>query len=176
MKIRVSALVVALAIAGLPAHIGAGQTRPADPPMPRAESRDLNLRAYSELLRRDIRQQKAALITELMQFTESEDKAFWPIYREYEIELSKIYDKRLQTIETYAENYTALADQKADEIVLATLDLESQRTALKKRYYTALKKALSPRVAARAVQIEHQLDLLVDLQIAASLPVIPAAK
>ena len=171
MKLRRLVLLAAFTVIGPTAGTGAGQDRPADP-LPRAESRERNLHAYIELLRRDIREQKVALITELMQFTDKEDEAFWPIYREYEIELSRIYDTRLKTIEIYADTYTALTDQKADELVLAALDLESRRTDLKRRYYTRLKTALSPRMAARAVQIEHQLDLLVDLQVAASLPVI----
>ena len=45
-------------------------------PTTRDESRDRNLRSYTELLRSDIRLQKVALITELMSFTEAEDAAF----------------------------------------------------------------------------------------------------
>ena len=61
-----------------------------------AETKDENLRAYVELLRSDVRAQKVAFITELMEFTEAEDKAFWPIYREYDVELSKINDERVE--------------------------------------------------------------------------------
>ena len=35
----------------------------------------MNLRAYVELLRADVRAQKVAFITELMEFTDAEDKA-----------------------------------------------------------------------------------------------------
>ena len=70
-----------------------------------AETKDANLRAYVELLRSDVRAQKVAFITELMEFTDAEDKAFWPIYREYDVELSKINDERVTGIEEYARNY-----------------------------------------------------------------------
>ena len=43
----------------------------------------LNLSAYAELLRSDIQAQKVAILTEVMGFTEAEDSAFWPIYRDY---------------------------------------------------------------------------------------------
>ena len=69
------------------------------------EARERNLRAYVELLRSDLRTQKVAVITEMMQFTEAEDAAFWPIYREYELELSRLNDERLAAIETYAKIY-----------------------------------------------------------------------
>jgi hypothetical protein len=135
-------------------------------------TKDLNLRAYVELLRSDLRGQKVAIITELMEFTESEDAAFWPVFREYELELAKINDDRVSLIEDYARNYTKMTEPIADKLVMAALDLESRRTALKAKYYSRLKAALSPKVAARVIQIEHQILLLVDLQIAASLPVV----
>jgi hypothetical protein len=112
------------------------------------------------------------LITQLMEFTDAEDAAFWPIYREYEIEQSRIYDTRLRVIEMYAETFSKLTDAQADDLVSRWLDLESRRTAMRRKYYEALKAKLTPRVAARALQIEHQLDLLVDLQVAAELPVV----
>ena len=125
-----------------------------------------------ELLRSDIRTQKVAVITEIMQFTEDEDAAFWPIYRQYELELSRLNDDRLRLIETYAEIYNKLTADTANDLVMKALDLESRRTALKQKYYAKLKDAISPRTAARFMQVENQIQLLLDLQIAASLPVL----
>jgi hypothetical protein len=137
----------------------------------RTDARERNLRAYVELLRSDIRTRKVAVVTEMMQLTAAEDETFWPIYREYEFELSRINDDRLRLIESYAESSTNLTDAKADALIVRALDLESRRTALKQKYYTRLKAALSARLAARALQIEHQIELLVDLQFATSLPI-----
>ena len=53
------------------------------------------------------------------------------------------------------------------------LALEAQRQALKGKYYEKVKTALSARTAMRFLQVEHQLLLLIDLQIAAALPVAP---
>ena len=133
-------------------------------------AKELNLRAYVELLRRDIGTQKVAILTELMGFTESEDKVFWPVYRAYELELGTLNDERVTLIEEYARNYTQISDALADSLVTKALDLEARRTALKAKYYDRFKSVLSPKTAARVVQIEHQLLLLIDLQIASLLP------
>jgi hypothetical protein len=170
---RAFALLAALIIGALSTGVGARQTQTVAVALPREEGRERNLRAYTELMRRDIRTQKVALITELMQFTEQQDTAFWPIYREYETELSRVYDIKLQLIESYAERYATLTDTQADELVAKWFEAESRRGTLRQKYYAALKKAITPLVAARALQIEHQLDLIVDLQTAAELPVIP---
>ena len=146
-------------------------SQPAEP-LPRTEGRDRNLRAYVELLRSDLRTLKVAVITELMQFSDADDAAFWPIYREYEFELSRLNDDRLRLIESYAHSYTKLTPTSANDLMVKALDLEAQRTTLKQKYYGKLKTALSPITAARAVQIENQIQLLLDLQVAASLPVV----
>ncbi len=137
-----------------------------------AETKDLNLSAYVELLRADVRAQKVAFLTELMAFTDAEDKVFWPIYRAYDVELSAINDERVAGIEEYARNYEKVSEALADKLATKALELEGRRTALKQKYYARLKTALSAKTAAQFLQVENQLLLIIDLQIAASLPIV----
>lgn len=167
-RLRIGALLIVACLTGAPiaSSQGTKSSVAAD------ETRDLNLRAYTELLRSDIRAQKVAIITELMQFTEKENDAFWPVYRGYEGELSKINDDRLALINEYAGVYTKLTDAVADRLARRALDLEAQRHALKVKYYDRFTSVLSPKTAARFLQVENQILLLLDLQIAASLPIV----
>jgi hypothetical protein len=158
-------------LAGGVSVVAAAQTPPPAQQLPDSEARERNLRAYTELLRSDLRTQKVAVITELMQFTETEDAAFWPIYREYELELTRLNDERLGAFQTYSKVYNQLTATTANELMVKVLDLESRRAALKQKFYGKLKSALSPLTAARVLQIENQIALLIDLQIAAALPV-----
>jgi len=164
LGLTAATMVVSIAVAAQQAQVGE--------PLPRGEARERNLRAYTELLRSDLRTQKVAVITEMMQLTDAEDAAFWPIYREYETALGRVYDERLATIEAYAKAYGHLTAATADEIAVKALDQDARRVALKQKYYTKLKTALSPVRAAKALQIENQIQLLIDLQVAASLPVV----
>jgi hypothetical protein len=136
------------------------------------ETTTLNLTAYAELLRSDVRAQKVAIITEVMHFSEAEDAAFWPIYREYDLEMAKLGDERVALIAEYASNYSTLTDAIAEKLASKALDLEARRQALKSKYFDRFKAALSPRTALRFLQVEHQLLLLIDLQISASLPIV----
>jgi hypothetical protein len=136
------------------------------------QTRHANLMAYVELLRSDVRAQKVAIFTDLMGFSEQDDKVFWPIYREYDAELTAINDEKVQGIEQFATHYSTITDDLANTLAAKALDLEARRTALKQKYYTRLKTALSPKTAARFLQIENQLLMIIDLQIAASLPII----
>jgi hypothetical protein len=162
---------VALALCALPGLASAQGTAAAKPAAP-DDTRDVNLRAYSELLRSDLRAQKIAIITEMMDFTDSEDAKFWPVYREYEAELAKINDDRLTLIKEYAKSYESITDAIADRLARGALDLEGRRHQLKVTYYDRFKTALSPKTAAKFFQVENQILLLLDLQIAASLPIV----
>src|SRR5687768_14720999 len=129
------------------------------------DTKTLNLSAYAELLRSDVRTQKVAIITEVMGFTEAEDTAFWPIYREYDLEMAKLGDERVALIAEYAANYSRLTDAVADKLAARAIDLDALRHAAKTKCYERVKAALSPRTALRFLQVEHQLMLLTDLQI-----------
>ena len=138
---------------------------------PAADAREINLRAYAELLRSDLRAQKVAIITEVMQFTEAEDAAFWPVYREYEAELAKINDDRMALIKDYAAGYETLTDATADGSRCARSASRPDGTRSLERYYARFKSVIPAKTAARFLQVEHQILLLLDLQIAASLPI-----
>ncbi len=132
--------------------------------------RELNLRAYTELLRADVAARRVAIITEIMQFNDSEAATFWPLFRDYDYELSKFRDVRVQLITDYIKNYDEITNEKADELMSAALALEAQRAELKKKHFDIMKKALSARTAARFFQVENQMQQVVDLQISANLP------
>jgi hypothetical protein len=136
------------------------------------QTKTLNLTAYAELLRSDVRTQKVAILTQVMGFTEEEDKAFWPIYREYDAEMSKLADERVSLIAEYAKSYGKTTDAEADQLATKAIDLDARRQAALGRCYERVKQALSPRTALRFLQVEHQLQLLIDLQIASSLPIV----
>ncbi len=128
--------------------------------------------AYVELLKSDVRTQKVAVITEAMQFTNEESSAFWPVHREYELELSGITDDRIELIRDYVQNYDNLTDKKARELANKMFALEKRRTKLKKKYFKRFEKALSATIAAKFIQVENQISLLINLQIASELPLI----
>jgi hypothetical protein len=85
--------------------------------------------------------------------------------------MSALGDERVALIADYAKQYSALTDEAAARLAEKAIDLEARRHAAKTRCFEKVKAALSPKTALRFVQVEHQLQLIIDLQIAASLPV-----
>jgi len=126
--------------------------------------------SYIELLKSDVKTQKKAIITEVMTFSEMDSKAFWPIYNEYEYELSKLSDKRIANIKDFAVYYDSLTNKKADQLIMNSFNFQEDRLSLNKKYYKKFAEVLTPIVAAKYMQLENQIQLILDISIAANLP------
>jgi hypothetical protein len=169
-------LALALALASFCA-ITASAQQPAPAPLPNdptpsTSSQEANIQAYVELLRSDVRARKTEILTELMNLNDAQSAKFWPLYREYDVQLQKINDQRLNGILDYAKNFQTMTDEKADQLAKLALALENQRNELKKTYYEKMRDQLGGIVAARFLQVENQMLMVIDLQIASSLPVV----
>jgi len=138
---------------------------------PAASAKEQNLKEYIELLRKDVRSQKSAIVSAVMQLDPDQAAKFWPIYRDYDAALNQLNDLRVANIEEYSRTYTQLTDAKADELVRNALFYQKQRGELLAKYYDLMKQELGGVTAARFVQVEHQLQLIIDLQISSALPV-----
>jgi hypothetical protein len=131
-----------------------------------------NIQEYIELMRTNVRQQKAEIMGAVMQLSAADAAKFWPIYTEYDTELTKLNNLRVENIEDYARNYQDMTDEKADELIHKALDYRKQRSELLAKYYDRIKESVGAITAARFLQVEDQLLLIIDLQIASSLPTV----
>jgi hypothetical protein len=138
----------------------------------RTETQETNIRAYVELLRSDVSAKRTLIYTDIMQLNDEQAARFWPIYREYEVELNKLNDQKLEGIKEYARTYSSMTDAKADELATLALELENKRNDLKKKYYNKMREQLGGVIAARFLQVENQILMVIDLQIASSLPIV----
>jgi hypothetical protein len=166
---------VALRCAATHARCAQGTTQPPQSGKQDSTSSDSdaqNIQAYVELLRSDVRQQKAEMMGSVMQLSAADATKFWPIYSEYDAELTKLNDLRVANIQEYASSYTQMTDEKADKLIRNGLAYRKQRAELLAKYYERVKQTLGAITAARFLQVEDQLLLLIDLQIDSSLPIV----
>ena len=68
-----------------------------------------------------------------------------------------------------------MTDRDASQIAKQSFDFEAQRTELRRKYYQEFSQKLSPATVTKFFQLEHRLDLLVDLSMAGELPMIMKA-
>jgi hypothetical protein len=125
------------------------------------------------LLRQDLQKNKMEVISSEMQFTKVEEDAFWPVYREYAAAQNKISAKRLDIIHEYARNIENLNSAKAHDLTLGMMSIEEDYLALKKNYLPSFEKVIGEKRAAKFFQVDNRLSLLVNIQLAGQIPVIP---
>ena len=65
-----------------------------------------------------------------------------------------------------------MTDAKAKKLAEQAMSIEKERMKLKHACYEKLASSISPVVAARFLQVEGQLNLLLDLQLAEEMPLI----
>ncbi|MDD2710137.1 MAG: hypothetical protein PHV34_19310 [Verrucomicrobiae bacterium] len=131
-----------------------------------------NLRAFVELARMDLKLQKAVIIAQNMEFTEEEAAEFWPAHREYEAEMGKVNDARLELIRQYVKENKTMTDEQARDLAKKVFNLDEKKTDLKRKYFRRFLDVIPAKKAVRFFQIENQLNMAVDLRLAATLPLI----
>ena len=147
-------LAAVLALGSLPAM---AQDKPAD---------------NMQLDREKIRADKKLFVAENMQFTESEAKAFWPIYEAYQEESGKLWDRMLKLIEGYAKDYQTMSDETAKKLLDDYLGIEADVLKLKKSYLPKFHTVLSEKKVARYYQLENKILAVVNYELAAEIPLV----
>jgi hypothetical protein len=129
-----------------------------------------------QLLREDIRAQRKQITASNMTLTPDEAIKFWPIYEQYIQEMTKVNDDRWRMIKDYASTFNSMTDQHAQDYVKRSVAIDQQLTALRAKYVSIFQKVISPKKSAQWYQIDRRLDLLINLQLAALIPIVDTAK
>lgn len=145
-------------------------------PLGRAQDQEPTIDSTIAVVRANMQADRTALITSGMNFNEKEGSAFWPIYKQYEYERSKLDDRRVVVIKEYTQKYPNLNDAEAKAMAEQMLWCDSQLAELKKKYYKKFNKALPALTVTKFFQLERRVDLMMDMQVEASLPPLTQAK
>lgn len=125
------------------------------------------------LMRQDLQSIKSDVIRHTMLFSEAEDKAFWPVYNEYAGVQHNIADKRLAVIMDYAKHYDTLTDADASSLSQRMLQVDDDTLALRKKYLPKFETVLGAKRAAKFYQVDNRLSMIVNVQLASEIPLIP---
>jgi len=127
-----------------------------------------------QILRDKIKADKKLLVAENMELTESEAKAFWPVYEAYQNDLLAINQRIGRLIESYAADYqkNALTDEKAEKLISELVNIQKAEAELQASYVPKLNKVLPPKKVARYLQIETKIRAVVKYELAAQIPLV----
>jgi hypothetical protein len=135
-----------------------------------AQDLPASLNSSIELVRAGAQADRVATITAAMNFPDKDGAAFWPIYRKYAYERSRLDDRRVGVIKEYAAKYPAITDREAKEMAVEMFDCDARLAALKRRYFKKFNSVLPALTVTQFFQLEHRIDLMMDMRVDATLP------
>lgn len=128
------------------------------------------------LIRAGMQANKTTIVGEAMDFNDKDAAVFWPIYRRYEYERSRLDDGRADVIKEYTEKYPDLTDAEALAMADRMFECDSRIAALKKRYFKKFNKVLPALKVTKFFQLEHRIDLMMDMKVESMLPPLTMAQ
>jgi len=131
--------------------------------------------AWVDLMRDDLRDERRSLVEIAMELEGDDMVAFRGIYGDYETEASALGDRKVAQVMKYADAWPDVSDDLATELATESLSIQKDTLALRKKSWKAVDKALGPQVAARFLQIEMQVAMLIDLQVQSQMPLVHSA-
>ncbi|HTO10037.1 MAG TPA: hypothetical protein VMQ51_00600 [Candidatus Binatia bacterium] len=148
-----------IALAGLLACLAAGVAAAQDKPA-----------NNMEILREKARADKKVVVAAVLNLTEGEAKAFWPVYNAYQSDMVAHYNKLLKLIDAYGAAYDGMTDETATKLLSDYLALERAHVALLSAYLPKFQKVLPPKKVVRLYQIENKMRALVNYDLAGNIP------
>ena len=158
MRRRVrSVMMIAAVVVGLGGGVAAAQDKPAD---------------TMELLRERARADKKLVVATALELTESEGKAFWPVYNAYQSDMIVHYDRVMKLITDYAAAYQSMTEASATQLLGEFVALEANHAALLSKYVPRFQGVLPPRKVARFYQVENKLRAVLNYDLARTIPLV----
>jgi hypothetical protein len=124
-----------------------------------------------ELTRANIQTKRQEIVQSMMELSPTESEKFWPIYREYRNEVSKLGDERVKFIERFNNQAATLSDEESKTLLDDWFKLRQRQLDLQKKYASKFRKVLPGAKVARFYQVENAMDTIVSANLQAAMPV-----
>ena len=166
---------IALSVSCLHVWAAAQEKEAAAPAAPKpAQSPDVRPISDQDIqmLREDIRSQRKQLIATNMKLSPAQAEKFWPIYDQYIAELVANNNKKYALIKQFVQTGGVLTDAAAEDSVKQWVGIDESVAALRLKYVPIFRKVLSAQEEALFYQLDRRVQLMIDLQLMALIPML----
>jgi hypothetical protein len=126
----------------------------------------------TQIIIKKMRADKKLLIAEAMKLTESEAKAFWPLYEGYQKALGAMGNRMLKLIDSYAAKYETMSNKDARGLLDEYMAIARDRLKLQESYLPKFRNALPEIKVFRYYQLENKVETMIYALLAEQIPVI----
>jgi hypothetical protein len=110
------------------------------------------------------------LIGGVLDLTDAEAKAFWPLYKEYGAKKGDIWNRRIDVIKIFLGSYSDMTPEMSRILLDQSFNLEKQMLELEMTYAEKFDDVLPPNKVTRLFQAENKLETTMMMEIAKDVP------
>ncbi len=114
-----------------------------------------------QIILKQVMTDKRSVYIASLKLSDSESRAFWPIYDEYEAKAKKLDDAFLALVNDFAAKYDTLTDTDATAMLKTKMQIEKDRMNLKQTYTKKIAKVLPAVKALRYAQVETRIENMI---------------
>lgn len=137
-----------------------------------ASAQDLDWKIIQEV-QSELRTERQAVVAENLPLSNDEATRFWPVYKAYRAEMDPVGDRLAKLLLAYARNVEQMNDTRAEAFFQEWLSIERARGMVRDKFVPRVREVLPPSKAVRFFQIENKINALIDLSLAAEVPLVP---
>jgi hypothetical protein len=123
------------------------------------------------LMRLDLRSNRKKVIAANMKLAPDEGRLFWPTFEEYVKQLVQINNAKYDLIKEYLQNEN-MTDEQANTLPKRWEEVDESVVQLRLKYIPIFRKVLSAKSAAMFFQLDRRVQMMIDLQVLSSLPLV----
>lgn len=110
------------------------------------------------------------LIGGVLDLTDAEAKAFWPLYEEYGEKKGDLWNRRIDVIKIFLGSYSDMTPEMSRILLDQSFNLEKQMLELAMTYAEKFDDVLPPNKVTRLFQAENKLETTMMMEIAKDVP------
>ena len=112
----------------------------------------------------------ANLIAGVLDLTEAEAEAFWPVYKEYGAAKGKLWDRRIDVLKIFMGSYNEMTPEMSRILLAQSFDIDREMIELEMKYADIFDDILPPNKVTRLFQSENKLETTMMMQLAKDVP------
>jgi len=142
-----------------------GLLSPALAQQPQIEVTVIQPAINQETLQYVLMNDRRKIFEQVMTLPGGQREIFWSEYENFEREKNKLDSRRLKLLGSYAKNYTSLNDDELGRLMKGVFQLQNDELALRQKFFTVVKKKLSPSTASQFYAVDDYISAVVKLAI-----------
>jgi hypothetical protein len=123
-----------------------------------AQSDTEAVEARMDEIRRTITQKRDSALSVLLELSEEQAAAFWPLQQSYDADLGKLSKAEQKLSREFRQSFGKLTAETASDIAERFFNLERERLSLQQSYFQRISESVTPVIAVQFIQLQRQFE------------------